>query len=185
MVFCQRSTRISHRYTYVPSLLDLLPSPTLQPVSEALFEFPESYSKFPLAIYFTYGTVNSCHSLHRSPLLPPLLLPSPQVCSLCLLHCCPNATFWNCATCILVSCKSNMKGPKSISGNSLIRFSPLFKYFLLLNHTDWIQDTYWLISSTFTKGFLSLPAWEYIKYDIRYLQIQDFFNFLTKLLRLK
>ena len=83
------------------------------------------------------------------------------------------------STCILASCKSNIKGPKSISGNSLIRFSPLIKYFLLLNHTDWIQDTYWLISSTFTKGFLSLPAWEYIKY-IRYLQIQNFFLFFNK-----
>ena len=31
---------------------------TLQPVTEPLFEFPESYSKFPLAIYFTYGIVN-------------------------------------------------------------------------------------------------------------------------------
>ena len=79
VVFCRTSTRISHRYTHVPSLLDLLPSPTLQPVSEALFEFPESYSKFPLAICFTYGTVNSCYSLHlhRSPFLPPLLLPCP------------------------------------------------------------------------------------------------------------
>ena len=38
-----------------------LPSPshpTLQPVTEPLFELPESYSKFPLAIYFTHGIVN-------------------------------------------------------------------------------------------------------------------------------
>jgi len=31
-----------------------LPHPTLQPVAEPLFEFPESYIKFPLAIYFTW-----------------------------------------------------------------------------------------------------------------------------------
>ena len=38
-----------------------LPSPSpspLQPVTEPLFEFPESHCKFPLAIYFTHGIVN-------------------------------------------------------------------------------------------------------------------------------
>ena len=35
------------------------PSPPLQVVTEPWFEFPESYSKFPLAIYFTYGGVYS------------------------------------------------------------------------------------------------------------------------------
>ena len=41
-------------WTYLPS-----PShPTLLPVTEALFEFPESYSEFPLAIDFTYGIIN-------------------------------------------------------------------------------------------------------------------------------
>ena len=35
----------------------LPPHPTLQPVVEPLFEFPEAYSKFPLAI-FTHGIVN-------------------------------------------------------------------------------------------------------------------------------
>ena len=36
------------------------PSPpsTLHPVAEPLFEFPESYSTFPLAICFTHGIVN-------------------------------------------------------------------------------------------------------------------------------
>ena len=38
----------------------------LQPVTEPLFEFPESYSKFPLAIYFTYGIVNIA-SLYYMP----------------------------------------------------------------------------------------------------------------------
>ena len=61
---------------------DFTPHPTLQPVTEPLFEFPESYSKFPLAIYFTYDIVNfyitlsihlpfsllSSHCVHRSVL---------------------------------------------------------------------------------------------------------------------
>ena len=36
----------------------LPPHPTLQPVTEPLFEFAESYSKFPLTICFTYGITN-------------------------------------------------------------------------------------------------------------------------------
>ena len=42
-----------------PSLL--LPShpiPPLYVVTERWFEFPESYSKFPLALYFTYGNIS-------------------------------------------------------------------------------------------------------------------------------
>ena len=35
-----------------------LPSPSPPHPSEPLFEFPESYSKFPLAICFTHGIVN-------------------------------------------------------------------------------------------------------------------------------
>ena len=60
--FCQISTRISHRYTYISSPLNLLPIslpiPPLQVDTESLFEFPESYSKFPLAIYITYGIIS-------------------------------------------------------------------------------------------------------------------------------
>ena len=55
---------------------------TLQPVAEPLFEFPESHSKFPLAICFTRGIINfyvtlsirlpfsllSSHVVHRSVL---------------------------------------------------------------------------------------------------------------------
>ena len=55
----------------------LPPHPTLQPVKEPLFEFPESYSKFPLAIYFTYGIVNFYVTL--SIYLPSCLLFSPHV----------------------------------------------------------------------------------------------------------
>ena len=62
VVFCHTSTRISHRYTHVPSLPKLpsisLHTPTFQIVTEALFKFPASHSKFPLPIYFTYGILN-------------------------------------------------------------------------------------------------------------------------------
>ena len=69
----------------------------LQLISEPLFEFPESYSKFPLAICFIYGIVNFyvMLSIH----LPFSLLPSPpcpKICSLCLfLYCCPENKFIN------------------------------------------------------------------------------------------
>ena len=58
--FCHTSW-ISHRYTYDPSLLNLPPTshsiPPLWAVTEHQFELPESYSKLPLAICFTYGGV--------------------------------------------------------------------------------------------------------------------------------
>ena len=67
IVFCQISTWISHRYTYMPSLLKLPPIfltiPSLLVDTEPLFEFPEPYSKFPLAIYFAYG-IASFHVTH-------------------------------------------------------------------------------------------------------------------------
>ena len=77
VVFCQTSTWINHRYTYIPSLLNLLPIslpiPPLLVDTEPLFEFPESYGKFLLAIYFTYGNVSfhgtlSIHLTLSSPL---------------------------------------------------------------------------------------------------------------------
>ena len=71
--FCQTSTWISHRYTYVPSLLNLppttLPIPPLYVVAEPCSESPESHSKFALAIYFTYG--NTYVSILVSPYIPP------------------------------------------------------------------------------------------------------------------
>ena len=52
VVFCHTS-RISHRYTYVPSLPNSphisLPSPPFQTITEPLFESPESQSKFPFS----------------------------------------------------------------------------------------------------------------------------------------
>ena len=49
------------------------PHPTLQPVTEPLLAFPESHSKFPMAVYFIYGIVNFhvTLSIHLTfPLLP-------------------------------------------------------------------------------------------------------------------
>ena len=64
-----------------------LPIPPLQVDTEPLFEFSETYSKFPLAIYFTYGNV----SFHIT-LCIHLTLSSPlpvSISVLCLfLHCC-------------------------------------------------------------------------------------------------
>ena len=77
VVFCQTSTWISHRYTYIPSLLNFpLISPTIPPLqvdTEPLFEFPESYNKFPLAVYITDDNVSfhvslSIHLTLSSPL---------------------------------------------------------------------------------------------------------------------
>ena len=77
VVFCQTSTWISHRYPCIPSLLNLppisLPISPLEVDAERLFEFPKPYSKFPLAIYFTYGNVSfhvtlSIHLTLSSPL---------------------------------------------------------------------------------------------------------------------
>ena len=76
-VFCQTSAWINHKYTYIPSLLKLppisLPTLPLQVDTESLFEFPEPYSKFPLANYFIYGNVSfhvtlSLHLTLSSPL---------------------------------------------------------------------------------------------------------------------
>ena len=76
---------------YIYPLLVLpifLPIPPLQVDTEPLFEFPESYSKFQLAIYFTYGNVSFHVTLfiHLTLSSP---LPMSIVYSLCLfLHCC-------------------------------------------------------------------------------------------------
>ena len=55
---CHTSTWISHRYTYVPSLLSLPsishPLPSRLSASTRL-ELPTPYSKFLLAVYFTHG----------------------------------------------------------------------------------------------------------------------------------
>ena len=70
---------ISYRCTYVPSLLTSLLPPTPSHPSRlsqrTWFELPTSYSKFPLAICFTYGNVYV--SMLLSQFIP--LSPSPTV----------------------------------------------------------------------------------------------------------
>ena len=63
-------------------------------ITEHWFALPESYSKFPLAICFTYGSVYV--SMLLSPFVPRSLSLTLclKVCSLCLrLHCCPADRF--------------------------------------------------------------------------------------------
>ena len=55
----------------------LLPHPNIQPVTEPQFEFPELYTKFPLAVHFTYGIVNFYVTL--SIHFPLSLLSSPHI----------------------------------------------------------------------------------------------------------
>ena len=63
--FCHISTWVSHRYTHVSSLLNLLPTshpiPPSRMSQNAGFEIPVSHSKFPLAIHFTCGNVYALH----------------------------------------------------------------------------------------------------------------------------
>ena len=63
-VLCQTSTWISYRYTCIPSLLKLhpifVPTSPLQVDTGPLIEFSEPFSKFLLAMYFTYGNVSLC-----------------------------------------------------------------------------------------------------------------------------
>ena len=69
----------------------LPPHPALQPFVEPLFEFPEAYSKFPLAICFTHGIINFyvTLSIHLpSPSSPPTLFIS-SVGQSCLTLCDP------------------------------------------------------------------------------------------------
>ena len=100
-----------------PSWTSLPPHPILYVVTEHRFKLPESYSKFPVAIYFTYSTVCfhasylfyiqycmfSRYSLNSSyHLLPPLC---PQICSLCLCFpCCLGNRFIS-IICLVFSCQ--------------------------------------------------------------------------------
>ena len=96
--FCHTSTWISHRYTHAPPNLPPTshPIPPLYIVTEPQFEVPESYSKFPLAICFTYGSVYV--SMLLSPFVPPSVFPRPvfiNLFSMSLSHCCPANRFIN------------------------------------------------------------------------------------------
>ena len=90
VVFCHTS-RFSHRYTHVPSLPSPSPSHpsachnTHVWVSRVIQLIPIGY------LFYIWYCKFLCFSLHTSPLVPPLLLLCPWVCSLCLfLHCCPK-----------------------------------------------------------------------------------------------
>ena len=93
--FCHTSTWISHRYTYVPSLLNLSAIPHPIPpsrLSQSTRLSSLCHSKSPLSILYMVIFMFPCCSLNLSHLLHPTLC--PQVCSLCLnLHCCPENRF--------------------------------------------------------------------------------------------
>ena len=75
-VLCQTSTWISYRYTCIPSLLKLhpifVPTSPLQVDTGPLIEFSEPFSKFLLAMYFTYGNVSFHATLSTHVILSPL-----------------------------------------------------------------------------------------------------------------
>ena len=88
--FCQTSTRISHRYTYVSSLLHLPPISLPHAPPLGWYRAPVWVSwdiqQIPLAIYFTYDNVSfhvtlSIHPTLSSPLLMSInLIPLVFVC---------------------------------------------------------------------------------------------------------
>ena len=75
---------ISHKYTYVPSLLDLSPTPhripSLSAVPEHCIEFLVLYNRCPLAVYFTCGNVYISRLLSQ---IPPFPTSHPQPTLLC------------------------------------------------------------------------------------------------------
>ena len=73
-------------FTHVPSCLNIPPPLSPSHPSRLLgswFEFPESFSKFPLAIYFTYGNV--CFQVTLS--IPPTLSFFPPAVPTSLFRC--------------------------------------------------------------------------------------------------
>ena len=111
-----------------PSWISLPSSspPHPQPFAESMFEVPESYSKFPLAIYFTYGFVNvyvtfsiglpfslfSSHSIHRcvlyvcfsiAALKTNSSVPSLQIPYICVSIQYLYSSFWLTSPCIIGS----------------------------------------------------------------------------------
>ena len=76
----------------LPPTSHLIPSHFSRLSQSTGCELPVSYSRFPLAIYFTHGNVFQCCSPSSSHTLLPLLC--PQVCSLCVcLYCFPAYRF--------------------------------------------------------------------------------------------
>ena len=77
--FCGTAKWVIYMYAYIPSLLDVPPTlhssyPIIYDITEHRAELPVVHSWFPLAIYFTYGSVYM--SIPISKLShPPTLLP--------------------------------------------------------------------------------------------------------------
>ena len=96
-VFCQTSTRIGHRYTHIPSLLNLPPIslPTPRLTNNPCLSFQSQTSNYRrLSILHMVMEVSMLLSPYISP--SPPLSPCPKVCSLCLfLHCCPANKFFS------------------------------------------------------------------------------------------
>ena len=71
--FCSTMKWINYMYTYIPSFLDLPPSPPSHPqiITEPRAELPVLYSSFPLAVSFTQGSVyvtpDSSQASHPQP----------------------------------------------------------------------------------------------------------------------
>ena len=63
--------RVSYMYTYIPSFLDLPPYPSRSSESTKLSSLHYTVSSFPLAIYFTHGTVRASVPIPIYPLHPP------------------------------------------------------------------------------------------------------------------
>ena len=84
-------------YPHIPALLRLpptLPTSALQVVTKHLADLPVLCSCFPLAIYFTFGSVYMSMPLSHFVPAHPSPSPCPQVHSLCLhLYSCPAPTF--------------------------------------------------------------------------------------------
>ena len=91
-LFCQTSTWISHRYTYIPSFLKLLPIslpiPPFRLLQRPCLSFLSHIeSSCWLSILHMVMQISMLLFPYSSP--SPALSPCPWVCSLCLfLHCC-------------------------------------------------------------------------------------------------
>ena len=79
VVFCHTSTRISHRYTHVPSLSDLPPISLLIPLfslsqSPRLSSLSHTENSYWLSVLYMVCKF-LCYCFHTSPLLPPYISP--------------------------------------------------------------------------------------------------------------
>ena len=89
--FCCTGKWISHMHTHIPSLLDLPPSPPSHPTRPSQStQLTSLYSRFPLAIYLTHGSVFMSNLISQFIPPSPSTPPCPRVCSLHLpFYSCP------------------------------------------------------------------------------------------------